>query len=310
MATTTRAKRTNTRAVPRDAASADPPKGRTSKKKAATSRAKSNARRAKTATARGAGEPRATTTRPRSTKATARVSKPAKPRTKAANSRAKPATVRAKPATSRSAGARDKLAVYRSKRDFGLTPEPQGKRPSKWKKGRNPFFVIQKHAASRLHYDFRLEMDGVLKSWAVPKGPSLDPADKRLAVETEDHPMDYADFEGIIPKDEYGGGTVIVWDAGPYRNLKRKGGEEIPMQRAYEMGTVEIWLEGKKIRGGFALVRSRLGGNDRNWLLIKMKDTAAEPGGKPVVDRGDSVLTGRTIDEVAGDPKKVWSSNR
>jgi len=198
--------------------------------------------------------------------------------------------------------------VYRSKRDFGKTPEPSGGTTSHWKKDRNPFFVIQKHAASRLHYDFRLEIDGVLKSWAVPKGPSMNPQDKRLAVETEDHPMDYADFEGIIPEGEYGGGTVIVWDAGPYRNLKQHAGREVPMQEAYERGTIEVWLEGRKIRGGFALVHSRMGENEKNWLLIKMRDSAAEAGADPVSDQTQSVMSGKTVEEIAANPAKVWSS--
>ncbi|HYC56576.1 MAG TPA: DNA polymerase ligase N-terminal domain-containing protein [Candidatus Binatia bacterium] len=210
--------------------------------------------------------------------------------------------------SARAARTRDPLAVYRSKRDFGKTPEPEGRKGSKWKKGKNPFFVIQKHAASRLHYDFRLEVDGVLKSWAVPKGPSMNPADKRLAVETEDHPIDYADFEGIIPKREYGGGTVIVWDAGPYRSIKKRDGQEVSMQEAYERGTIEIWLEGKKIRGGFALVHSRMGQNEKNWLLIKMRDECANAEADPVGEQTRSVMSGRTIEEIAAEPKKVWSS--
>ncbi len=215
---------------------------------------------------------------------------------------------RKKKVTTTRARSSDKLAVYRSKRDFGKTPEPQGTTPSRWKKNNNPFFVIQKHAASRLHYDFRLEVDGVLKSWAVPKGPSMNPADKRLAVETEDHPMDYADFEGIIPEDEYGGGTVIVWDAGPYRNLKETGGKELSLEDSYRRGTIEVWLEGKKIRGGFALVHSRMGDSEKNWLLIKMKDKAANPDDDPVSQRTESVISGRTLEDVARSPKKVWSS--
>ena len=111
-----------------------------------------------------------------------------------------------------------------------------------------PIFVIQKHAASHLHYDFRLEVDGVLKSWAIPKGPSTDPKDKRLAVPTEDHPLEYADFEGVIPAGEYGGGTVLVWDTGPYRNLTEKKGEAIPMGQAVAHGHVKVWLEGRNSR--------------------------------------------------------------
>lgn len=168
-----------------------------------------------------------------------------------------------------------------------------------WKK-RNPIFVIQKHDARRLHYDLRLEIEGVLKSWAVPKGPSTDPRDKRLAVLVDDHDLEYAGFEGVIPDTEYGSGAVIVWDAGPYRNLKRdREGREIPMREAWEQGTIEIWLEGKKIRGGYALVKSRLGGRDENWLLIKMRDQAADARRRPTDTEPESVLSGRTIEEVA-----------
>src|SRR5205085_4930080 len=119
---------------------------------------------------------------------------------------------------------------------------------------------------------------------------------------------DYADFEGIIPKDEYGGGTVIVWDAGPYRNLKQTGDKEISLADSYRRGQIEVWLEGKKIRGGFALIHSRMGDNEKNWLLIKMKDSAADPSDDPVSQRTESVISGRTLEEVERTPKKVWSS--
>jgi DNA ligase D-like protein (predicted 3'-phosphoesterase) len=192
--------------------------------------------------------------------------------------------------------AREKLVVYRSKRDFRKTPEPDGRGSSRWKKTSNAIFVIQKHAARALHYDFRLEIDGVLKSWAVPKGPSLDPAVKRLAVLTEDHPLDYADFEGVIPPGEYGGGSVIVWDAGPFRNLK----PEAPLEEWFRRGHLEVWLEGKKVRGGYALVQSRLGGQAKNWLLVKMRDEAASATLDPVETRPESVMTGRTLEQIAG----------
>jgi len=217
-------------------------------------------------------------------------------------------SVASAPATSRARSRpADKLVMYRSKRDFGRTPEPDGGSTHTWRKTGNPYFVIQKHAASRLHYDFRLEVDGVLKSWAVPKGPSMDPRVKRLAVEVEDHPIEYADFEGTIPKDEYGGGTVIVWDAGPYRNLKTRRSEEVPLSVCHENGRIEIWLEGKKIRGGFALVNTRMDEQRKNWLLIKMKDHVAD-GNDPVTEKLASVLSGRTIEEVAAKPDKVGSS--
>lgn len=193
---------------------------------------------------------------------------------------------------------KSQAAVYRDRRDFARPPSGAG---SPWKR-RNPIFVIQKHAARRLHYDFRLEVGGVLKSWAIPKGPSLDPKEKRLAVEVEDHPLDYADFEGVIEEGRYGAGAVIVWDAGPYRNLTRdRQGNEVPVDEALKKGLVEIWLEGRKIRGGYALVRTRLGGDMRHWLLIKMNDAAADPRRRPVDTEPASVLTGRRLEEVAAE---------
>ncbi len=157
--------------------------------------------------------------------------------------------------------------------------------------------MIQKHAASTLHYDFRLEVDAVLKSWAVPKGPSLDPRQKRLAVPTEDHPMDYAQFEGVIPEGEYGAGTVIVWDIGTYRNLKEKDGGEVPLVHCLENGHVMVWLEGKKLRGGYALIRTS--GKDKRWLLIKMADEHADRERDVVKEEPQSVLSGRTLEDVA-----------
>ena len=154
-------------------------------------------------------------------------------------------------------------------------------------------FVIQLHDASQRHYDFRLEVDGVLKSWAVPKGPSTDPAEKRLAVEVEDHDLDYADFEGVIPEGNYGAGTVMVWDRGPYRNLA----DETTMGEAVENGLIEVWLEGEKIAGGYALKRIE-GGDKPQWLLIKMRDDAADARRNPVSTETKSVKTGRTLDEI------------
>src|SRR5215203_7483104 len=142
----------------------------------------------------------------------------------------------------------DKLDRYRAKRDFDKTPEPLESRP---RKGKALSFVIQKHAATRLHYDFRLELDGVLLSWSVPKGPSLDPATKRLAMHVEDHPLAYGDFEGIIPKGQYGGGTVLLWDRGSWEP------QEDPV-KGYAAGNLKFTLKGEKLKGGFALIR--LGG--------------------------------------------------
>jgi DNA ligase D-like protein (predicted 3'-phosphoesterase) len=191
---------------------------------------------------------------------------------------------------------KDPLQDYKKKRDFKKTTEPSGK---KSKKSDKPIFVIQKHDARNLHYDLRLEVDGVLKSWAVPKGPSTDPKEKRLAVPTEDHPMDYAEFEGVIPEGEYGGGTVMVWDKGTYRNLRgEKDDNKKDMSESLEDGKVEFWLEGEKLQGGYVLIRTGKGKNVR-WLLKKMKDEKADARRNPISTQGDSVLTGRSIKEIA-----------
>lgn len=183
----------------------------------------------------------------------------------------------------------DALREYLAKRDLDLSGEPGGGRP-----GDQPRFVIQRHDASRLHFDFRLEVDGVLKSWAVPKGPSTDPRDKRLAAPTEDHPLDYADFEGRIPAGSYGGGTVIVWDTGTYANITEKDGEIIPMSAALRAGHVKVWLHGRKLTGGYALTRTPLGGRDDQWLLVKVDDAEADRRREPATTQPESVLSGRT----------------
>lgn len=189
----------------------------------------------------------------------------------------------------------DSLDRYRKKRDFRRTPEPSGRRK---RSAKAPRFVIQKHDASSLHYDFRLEAGGVLKSWAVPKGPSTNPKDKRLAMPTEDHPLDYSDFEGVIPEGQYGAGPVIVWDAGTYRNLAEEDGREIPVEQGVEEGHVTVWLEGKKLTGGYAL--TRIGkGKDRRWLLVKMADEAADARRNPVKTQPESVLSGQTVEDLA-----------
>ena len=193
---------------------------------------------------------------------------------------------------------------YRSRRDFHESPEPSGRKRGKprFRRRGKPMFVIQQHDASRMHFDLRLEVDGVLKSWAVPKGPSTDPREKRLAVAVEDHPLDYADFEGVIPHGEYGGGTVVVWDAGPYRNLREdEDGNPIPMEHALRDGRVEVWLEGKKLRGGYALVHAKLRGEKRNWLLVKMKDEGADARRRPTKTEPESVLSGRTLEQVTAE---------
>jgi DNA ligase D-like protein (predicted 3'-phosphoesterase) len=162
-------------------------------------------------------------------------------------------------------------------------------------KRRAPAFVVQKHAATSLHYDFRLEVDGVLRSWAVPKGPSTDPRDKRLAMEVEDHGLDYADFEGVIEEGSYGAGAVIVWDNGTYENLL----EDQSMSEALERGHARVWLRGSKLRGGYTLRRTS-GGEKPQWLLMKRRDEEADARRNPVSTEPRSVVSGRTIEEVAG----------
>ena len=190
---------------------------------------------------------------------------------------------------------KDDLRDYRGKRDFRRTNEPRGAR--RRRSQRRPIFVIQKHAASSLHYDFRLELGGVLKSWAVPKGPSTDPRDKRLAVEVEDHPLDYADFEGVIGEGQYGAGSVIVWDRGMYRNTSKRDGREVALEDALANGHATIWLEGEKLTGGFTLQRIR-GGAKPQWLLIKRTDEGADARRRPTNTQPESVLSGRRVEEV------------
>jgi DNA ligase D-like protein (predicted 3'-phosphoesterase) len=193
----------------------------------------------------------------------------------------------------------DKLADYKKKRDFNKTTEPGDAEVSfEWAEGR-PLFVIQKHQASSLHYDFRIEVDGVLKSWAVPKGPSTDPSVKRLAVPTEDHPLGYADFEGVIPEGEYGGGTMIIWDRGMYRNLKEadEHGEVPSLEEQIEDGHVTIWLAGEKLQGGYALIRTGKGEKAR-WLLIKMDDEGADARRNPTSTEPNSVKSGLNLEEM------------
>ena len=186
------------------------------------------------------------------------------------------------------------LSEYKEKRDFRKTPEPDNNVTSH----DTPIFVIQKHDATTLHYDFRLEIDGVLKSWAVPKGPSTNPSVKRLAIPTEDHPLGYADFEGVIPEDEYGGGTVIVWDTGTYKNVKEDDdGNRIPMQQAYENGEITVVLYGEKLRGAYALIRTPRDGKEQ-WLLIKTDDEEADARRNPTSTEPQSVISGKTIEEV------------
>lgn len=165
-----------------------------------------------------------------------------------------------------------------------------------------PKFVIQKHDASRLHYDFRLEVAGVLKSWAIPKGPSLDPRVRRLAVAVEDHSLGYGDFEGVLAQGSYGAGTVLLWDTGTYRNLTQEGEQEISMERGLEKGSVSFWLEGKKLRGGYTLRRMKRG-EENAWLLTKLPDAAAHSDTDILQSAPNSVLSGRTLEQIAEQDK-------
>lgn len=216
-----------------------------------------------------------------------------------------------------------KLSQYRAKRDFKKTKEPSGS--ASVRQVDYPRFVIQKHDATRLHYDLRLEVDGVFKSWAVTKGPSLDPRDKRLAVEVEDHPLDYGDFEGTIPKGEYGGGTVMLWDRGYWL----PEGTQSPAG-ALRKGELKFVLAGDKLQGGWVLVRmkhDRDGGKRNNWLLIKHKDEWCGSDGDAALRKDRSVVSGRTMQQIAtgkgsgpkafmlsrrkaAAPDAVWHSNK
>lgn len=186
------------------------------------------------------------------------------------------------------------LAEYHSNRQ-SKSPEPKGGKPDK-----NALrFVVQKHDATNLHYDFRLEMDGVLKSWAVPKGPSMDPSQKRLAVMVEDHPYDYRNFEGVIPEGHYGAGTVMVWDEGTYHaaegEFKNKEEEDKALLRQLRSGKVKFVLEGHKLKGAFAIVKS-FGKGGKNWLLMKLRDEHASSA--DVLAKGKSVLSGKTLAQI------------
>jgi DNA ligase D-like protein (predicted 3'-phosphoesterase) len=203
---------------------------------------------------------------------------------------------------SKSKAKRNALTEYERKRDFSRTSEPSARPRPKGKrspKRRHPRFTIQKHAATSLHYDLRLEADGVLASWAVPKGPSTNPADKRLAMRTEDHPMEYLEFEGVIPKGEYGAGPVIVWDRGVFENISEtRRGEKLTLEEALEKGDIKVFLLGEKIRGAYALVRTSEPGDREQWLLIKKRGEGADRRRKPTSSQPESVLTGRTIEQV------------
>ncbi|MDI3417783.1 DNA polymerase ligase N-terminal domain-containing protein [Streptomyces luteolus] len=196
------------------------------------------------------------------------------------------------------------LGAYRGKRDFGRTAEPKGGSAASADEDRHRF-VVQIHDASTMHFDFRLQVGDVLKSWSVPKGPSTDPHDKRLAMPTEDHPLEYEEFEGVIPQGEYGGGTVIVWDSGTYRPMSHdKKGRPVPFDESLDRGHATFWLNGSKLHGGYALTRFRGGdegeGEREAWLLVKADDKRARAGrGTPDPRRARSVHSGRTLHQVA-----------
>jgi bifunctional non-homologous end joining protein LigD len=202
-----------------------------------------------------------------------------------------------------------KLAEYRRKRDFSRTAEPEG---GPTRTAHEPAFVIQKHAASHLHYDLRLEHDGVMKSWAVPKGPSLDPSVKRLAMQVEEHPIEYNKFEGTIPKGEYGGGTVMLWDRGTYRYGGSNPDPDEGIRQGLQKGDFKFVLNGKRLRGSWALVRMKRRDQPGKpqWLLIKHQDEYSAPGSNVVAVHQTSVATGRTMDEIAEGKSRVWHSNR
>ena len=202
------------------------------------------------------------------------------------------------------------LAEYRRKRDFTKTAEPKGRRSTARQKHALAF-VMQKHAATRLHFDLRLELDGVMKSWAVPKGPSLDPSEKRLAMQVEDHPIEYNTFEGIIPKGEYGGGSVMLWDRGTYAYPEKTDDPVQRLRDGYQRGDFKFELYGKRLRGSWVLVRLRRGDPEKPaWLLIKHRDEYARPGYDIVAAEPTSVRSRRTMEQIANGRSRVWNSNR
>jgi DNA ligase D-like protein (predicted 3'-phosphoesterase) len=200
------------------------------------------------------------------------------------------------------------LKTYRKRRGLTKTkklPEPYGS--IKKKKTKLPLFVIQMHDASHLHYDFRLEIDGVLKSWAVPKGVPTEMGIRRLAMPTDDHPMEYGHFEGIIPEGHYGGGTVMVWDIGTFENIKTHNGNPVSLEDSYKKGTVEIFIYGKKIWGPYALIKTKGLSNKESWILLKMKPRKGFGVRKgKAVKKNISAISGRTLKQIEQDADAVW----
>jgi bifunctional non-homologous end joining protein LigD len=199
------------------------------------------------------------------------------------------------------------LTTYKKKRNFSKTTEPTGGNPA----GEALHFVIQKHDASHLHYDFRLEIEGVLKSWAVPKGPSTDPSVKRLAMMVEDHPYDYKNFEGIIPKGQYGGGTVIVWDEGTYEPAEEKFTDKKEMDKylrnQLHKGKLHVIMHGKKLKGEYGLIKSSYQG-EKSWLLFKVKDKYAKT--TDITKKDKSVLSGKTIPKMEKEPDRIYGQKK
>jgi len=221
--------------------------------------------------------------------------------------KSKPAPTRAKPAPAA-------LDEYRRKRDFTKTAEPAGGTATLASTLR---FVVQKHAARALHFDVRLELDGVMKSWAVPKGPSLDPAVKRLAMQVEDHPIEYNTFEGTIPHGEYGGGTVMLWDRGMYGAdpaTAEGASDDVALRRGYERGDLKVVLDGERLHGSWVFVRTRFGpggSSDKpSWLMIKHRDAFAKPGSDIAAEYMTSVESGRTMEQIASAGDNVWNSDK
>ena len=247
----------------------------------------------------------------RKTTAKKSARKTAARKTTAAKQAVKKTVTRKKAAARGASGSRhssktpNSLGLYNAKRDFTKTAEPAGRAE---KAGKQLRFVIQKHAASHLHFDFRLELDGVMKSWAVPKGPSYDPTVKRLAMQVEDHPIEYNQFEGTIPKGEYGGGTVMIWDRGTYE--PENGGGIDALREGHRRGDLKIRMHGERMQGGWVLVRTRRDERGKaQWLLIKHRDELAMEGADIVAAVQTSVVTGRTMEEIAKG-RRVWHSNR
>lgn len=198
----------------------------------------------------------------------------------------------------------DYLKSYKEKRDFEKTSEPapqstrgERKKGKKHKKSEQLIFVIQQHDATSMHYDFRLEIDGVLKSWAIPKGPSTNPHDKHLAIETEDHPLEYAQFEGVIPEGQYGAGPVLIWDTGTYEDLKEMQGKDVSMSQMYKNGKIEVFLHGEKLVGAYALIKTK-GMGDNKWLFFKMNDEYADESKNIIKSHPESVKSGRAIKDI------------